>query len=797
MLEEIIRIIQEQRKLGWGERRITQYLKDQGYKFMSRYKVSGIMTTIRDVGPEFYHNKTLEEVFPSIAQENQRMTEEKIKEDKKIRTLTEERNQLKKKYDHVIKENKLLAERQDLLDAVDDRFDPCKVTKSIPTLPKRDPSTDRAVAVMIASDWHVEERVDPKTINNLNEYSLKIAEERSKRFFENGVHLINQMSSFHQIDTLILGLLGDMITGYIHEELMESNECSPTEAMLKAQEFIIWGIEFIIKNTNLERVIIPCCFGNHGRTTQKRRISTGYSNSFEWAMYKNLESFYKGHEQIEFIVATGSHVYLTIFEDYVIRFHHGDDVRYGGGVGGLTIPLNKAIAGWDTVKKADLTIIGHFHQLTNAGNFIVNGCFTDDMLVTMENGTRKSIADVEIGEKVLTRIGESNPVVNKLERPHEGRLLNIRFQGKLNDIRCTPNHEFWAIKNNRTSQSLRGKGTKQYSRTSEFLKADWIPAEYLSKGDLIQIPWDKEVVDDPSLDLDFCKLLGFYLAEGSISKRYSAKEKIDKLNQINFTFHIDEVEYSNFVEKTLKDRFDCHVGLSVRDNKTTRAVVVSREYISNKFYELCGKGSHSKIMSNVLMKLPVEKQEQILMGWIQGDGHVNKGKSVKGRFRNVSGSTVSFDLASQMYILALRCGLKPRLYSQKANSQRKSDCFSIHFGKEDYQRIVEEMDEGKIKQEFRQSSQFRKTDLGMRTVNGDFFVPIESVLSERFKGMVYDLQIENEHSYVINGVGVHNSLIGYGPYALSIKASFEHPQQAFFLIHEKYGKTIFSPIAVR
>ncbi|MBT7350125.1 hypothetical protein HN803_05020 [candidate division WWE3 bacterium] len=154
---------------------------------------------------------------------------------------------------------------------------------------------------------------------------------------------------------------------------MESNECSPTLAMLRAQEYITWGIEYILKNTELNEIIIPCCYGNHGRTTQRRRVSTGYSNSFEWAMYKNLEKIYEDHEQVEFIVATGSHVYLEIFDNYTIRFHHGDDIRYYGGVGGLTIPLNKAIAGWDTVKKADLTVIGHFHQLTDIGNAVVNG----------------------------------------------------------------------------------------------------------------------------------------------------------------------------------------------------------------------------------------------------------------------------------------------------------------------------------------------------------------------------------------------------------------------------------------
>jgi hypothetical protein len=43
---------------------------------------------------------------------------------------------------------------------------------------------------------------------------------------------------------------------------------------------------------------------------------------------------------------------------------------------------------------------------------------------------------------------------------------------------------------------------------------------------------------------------------------------------------------------------------------------------------------------------------------------------------------------------------------------------------------------------------------------------------------------------------INGSLIGYGPYAESIKADYEEPKQAMFLINNKYGKTISAPILV-
>ena len=59
--------------------------------------------------------------------------------------------------------------------------------------------------------------------------------------------------------------------------------------------------------------------------------------------------------------------------DYTVRFTHGDQVGYSGGVGGVTIPLNKKIANWDVGRKADVTCIGHFHQYMSLPHAVING----------------------------------------------------------------------------------------------------------------------------------------------------------------------------------------------------------------------------------------------------------------------------------------------------------------------------------------------------------------------------------------------------------------------------------------
>jgi hypothetical protein len=39
--------------------------------------------------------------------------------------------------------------------------------------------------VILASDWHIEETIDPETINYLNEYNPKIAKQRAEKFWNN------------------------------------------------------------------------------------------------------------------------------------------------------------------------------------------------------------------------------------------------------------------------------------------------------------------------------------------------------------------------------------------------------------------------------------------------------------------------------------------------------------------------------------------------------------------------------------------------------------------------------------
>lgn len=229
-----------------------------------------------------------------------------------------------------------------------------------------------ATAVVLCSDWHVEEPVDPTKVNGLNEYSLAIADRRIERMTDGILWLLDMHRARFAIRDLVLWLGGDLMTGHIHPELVETSELHPIETVLWLHARLIKMIDTLVASAGLERIIVPCSPGNHGRTTEKRRISTAHENSYEWMLYRHLEQHYAGHDVVEVNAPRAQLVYIDVY-GRKMRFTHGESINFGGGVGGITIPINKAIAGWNVAHRADVTCIGHFHQLTLLEHVVVNG----------------------------------------------------------------------------------------------------------------------------------------------------------------------------------------------------------------------------------------------------------------------------------------------------------------------------------------------------------------------------------------------------------------------------------------
>lgn len=288
-----------------------------------------------------------------------------ISADREARKARAEAATLKEKYDALLDRNAELENELDLALNLKAAFNPAKITAS----PSH--SGGQATVIALASDWHVGQRVDSHTVNYLNEFNPTIAEQRAKAFFRNLLTLIRKLRHDVAIKNLVLWLGGDLISNTIHEELLETNYMTPFQEAEFAQNLIAGGLKLLAEDGELEKITIVCNTGNHGRTTKKVHHGSEVNNSYEHAIYWHLRQRF-GEAVFDWQIAQGYFQYVEIYGT-LHRFHHGHNTKYGGGIGGLTIPLTKFIHRANQQRFAAHDWIGHYHQLFRHPDFTING----------------------------------------------------------------------------------------------------------------------------------------------------------------------------------------------------------------------------------------------------------------------------------------------------------------------------------------------------------------------------------------------------------------------------------------
>lgn len=285
----------------------------------------------------------------------------------------EEEHRLKKKLRDSEKKNKELMDRvivaEDRLamitEAMSNRISPITPTEITSGLRE-------GTAVFLISDLHLEEEVKPEKVNFMNKFNLDIARKRMTKLFEGIRWFIETQRQSFKIRTACIWLGGDMFTNYLHDDNKESNLLAPPAAFAFAKRLITDGLKFVLEDEELERLVVPCNDGNHGRLSKDLRATTRAEMSLENLMYGLIADELKSDPRVEFEIAQGDQLYTQIY-NMTVRWTHGAEVKGGGGIGGISVPLYRALSRWQTVRHADLTCLGHFHQRLSLRDIEMNG----------------------------------------------------------------------------------------------------------------------------------------------------------------------------------------------------------------------------------------------------------------------------------------------------------------------------------------------------------------------------------------------------------------------------------------
>lgn len=288
-----------------------------------------------------------------------------VTEDREKTRLKNELATIRGKYKEALNAIETQEQQLGVISELRDSVDPQPIT------PKHAKGTGEGTVVAVLSDWHSEELVGEE-LGGLNVFNPDICTDRVQRCFRAILRLTDLLKQDIRIDNILLALLGDFITGQIHgAENAEKNAAPPMHAIVVAQNHLISGIDFLLAHSDY-RLTLVCNSGNHARTTFTTRFASENGHSLEYLLYCHLEAYYHNEPRVTVHVAPGMHSYQRVY-DTTIRFQHGHAIKYGGGVGGIYIPVNKAISQWNKARVADLDVFGHFHQLRDGGNFLCNG----------------------------------------------------------------------------------------------------------------------------------------------------------------------------------------------------------------------------------------------------------------------------------------------------------------------------------------------------------------------------------------------------------------------------------------
>ncbi|HEV8440821.1 MAG TPA: radical SAM protein [Methylomirabilota bacterium] len=272
------------------------------------------------------------------------------------------------------------------------------------------------------------------------------------------------------------------------------------------------------------------------------------------------------------------------------------------------------------------------------------------------------------------------------------------------------------------------------------------------EDDSIRFPNEHRPGIPRSLELDktCARLLGLYCAEGSVIR---SKRRPNSVRLV-FCFGHAEHELRREVVDSLRRVFGVRPAEVHRP--TTPAVEVGKSSLALLFESLCGTGAGNKRVPRELFAADPSIQEAFLDACVGGDGHryTATGK--------LSVTTVSRDLAYGIAALVLHSGRLPSIYvASKAPDgwimgraiRRQPEEFSVVW--------------------YRDPRPSRK----LREADHHFLVPITSVTIEPFDGDVFNLEVEEEHSYVAGFCAVKNCQNALTSQALRDPAMGVEPQQ--------------------
>ena len=380
------------------------------------------------------------------------------------------------------------------------------------------------------------------------------------------------------------------------------------------------------------------------------------------------------------------------------------------------------------ISKIDWSQVPDFELFTYS-----SPCFVAGTLVMTKDGLKK-IEDITCDDFVLTHNNKYEQVIELMEKNYKGQLYNIKVMAS-DSINCTGNHPFY----------VREMYRKGHKSIRVFKDPVWKQAQDLTEKDYLGVAINTESkfpewsgvednrwghhknsnkISNLFTKYSFWYLMGRYVGDGW------------KKNVQNTAFGIiiccnDSDRDKLSLEKAITD---CGFNYTIIKERAVNKIQI----LSKELYEFVGRYGYyasGKKIDGETINLPVEYLKSFVEGYLASDGsYIEKSKLYKI-------NSVSKEL---IYGVA-QCIAKVYKMPYKIYYQKRTDNNIIEG------RVVNQAPQWQIcwkTENAKQDHAFYE--------NGYIWCPIRSIEIFDTDCEVYNLEVENDHSYTANGCIVKN-----------------------------------------
>lgn len=375
-------------------------------------------------------------------------------------------------------------------------------------------------------------------------------------------------------------------------------------------------------------------------------------------------------------------------------------------------------------------IVPMLRVFNNTAKYVDQCVFPETIIYTAQGP--KQIQHCSAGETaIFNLLGQTEIIHNVLEHHYDGEILEIQIKHSLFPLHITPMHPMYILKGQQKGLNYKVIENRLNKKICEF---EWVDAKDLTTDDMVIYPIPTHSIDNNTITKEDCYMYGVILGDGCMNN--SNDTGYVSLHTTNKT-HIREFMETYFQQKLVDYK------VVVKDNTTrvrwNRTIHLPFRY--NDFYD----ETKEKRVHHRWLNLPIEKSKYILKGLIDTDGCIDK---------EIVFDNTSLNLIESLKFICLKMGLLTSGYIRdRVGESHDTENGIIENKKISYcVRIPRTLEICELLNLEYSENQFFK----FFKYNNYLLSRVEDIKTNTYTGILYDLQMEHQHDYLLESGLVHN-----------------------------------------